>query len=80
MQVHVVLFAMLREKKGASELDVEVPEGTTVEALETQIFPDDTAGAISGSLLYAVNRVYVSRDCILEEGDEVAFIPPVSGG
>ncbi len=80
MRVRVLFFAMLREQVGASRLELEVPPGTTVGSLEKQFFPADGASSPGGRLLYAVNREYVSRDHALRDGDEVGFIPPVSGG
>jgi molybdopterin synthase catalytic subunit/molybdopterin converting factor small subunit len=74
MHVTVKLFAGLRERAGWSERDIDA--GPTVgdvwRALE---LGDEPAG-----LLYAVNKEYADRARPLAEGDEVALIPPVSGG
>ncbi len=80
MHVRVVLFAMLREQKGVSELELDVAPGTTVGGLEARLYPSRQSGSVPGKLLYAVNQAYVTRDHELQDGDEVAFIPPVSGG
>jgi molybdopterin synthase catalytic subunit len=76
MRVTVRLFAGLREHAGTGRRDVDLGEGARVEdvwrALE---LGDEPAG-----LVFAVNRAYVGRDQALAEGDEVALIPPVSGG
>ena len=71
--VTVRLFAGLRERAGWSqrELDVE-----TV----ADIWPALGLGDEPGGLLYAVNKEYAERDRPLADGDEVALIPPVSGG
>ncbi|MFL5943986.1 MAG: molybdenum cofactor biosynthesis protein MoaE [Gaiellaceae bacterium] len=74
MKVRVRLFAGLRERAGWSERDVE---GVThVE----DVWPTLSLGAEPAGLLYAVNREYAARDRELADGDEVAVIPPVSGG
>ena len=80
MHVRVMLFAMLREFKGASEVTLDVEPGTTVAALQHRLFPDSEAQSLPSRLLYAVNQGYVTPDHELRDGDEVAFIPPVSGG
>ena len=76
MRVVVRLFAGLRERSGTDRRELELHEGATVEdvwaALDLGEEPD--------GLLYAVNRTYADRDQQLAEGDEVALIPPVSGG
>ncbi|HEX8648123.1 MAG TPA: molybdenum cofactor biosynthesis protein MoaE [Thermoleophilaceae bacterium] len=76
MQVTVRLFAMLRERAGASEVTVELPEGARVR---------DALAALGGladglPLVMAVNREYAPEDAVLDPGDELALIPPVSGG
>ena len=76
MRVTVRLFAGLREHAGTGRRDVDLGAGARVEdvwrALE---LGDEPAG-----LVFAVNRAYVGRSQALTEGDEVALIPPVSGG
>lgn len=76
MQVRVRLFAMLRERAGTSELTLELPEGARVaDAL-------DRVGTLAGGLplVMAVNREYAEPQRALSPGDELALIPPVSGG
>jgi molybdopterin converting factor subunit 1 len=76
VEVTVRLFAMLRERAGASQVTLELPEGASVrDAL------DSLAGLAEGlPLVMAVNREYASEDQVLDSGDELALIPPVSGG
>ena len=76
MNVRVRLFAALRERAGKGTLELEVADGTTV----ADVWPLLDLGAEPQGLLYARNRVYVERSEALRAGDEVAFIPPVSGG
>lgn len=77
----IKLFATLRERAGASELSREFPEGATVAQIWRRLgeeFP-----ALRGhrdSVGFAVNHEYVQGDYRPRPGDEVAFIPPVSGG
>jgi molybdopterin synthase catalytic subunit len=76
MHVRVRLFAGLRERAGALELELELPEGAMVsDALER--LQALTQGM---SVVMAVNQEYAERDVPLHGGDEVALIPPVSGG
>jgi molybdopterin synthase catalytic subunit len=76
VQVRVRLFAGLRERSGAAERELELPDGARVADVWQELgLGDEPAG-----LLYAVNRRYVDREHGLADGDEVALIPPVSGG
>ena len=76
MEVTVRLFAMLRERAGAGEVVLDLPDGACVrDAL-------DRLGELAQDmpLALAVNREYAPEDRRLEPGDELALIPPVSGG
>jgi molybdopterin synthase catalytic subunit/molybdopterin converting factor small subunit len=73
MHVTVKLFAGLRERAGWSEREVEA-------ATVGEVWPALGLGAEPAGLLYAVNQEYAERDQPLADGDEVAVIPPVSGG
>jgi MoaE-MoaD fusion protein len=76
VEVTVRLFAMLRERAGAPEVTLELPEGARVsDAL------DSLEGLAAGiPLVMAVNREYADAERVLDPGDELALIPPVSGG
>jgi molybdopterin synthase catalytic subunit/molybdopterin converting factor small subunit len=74
MRVKVRLFAGLRERAGWSERELE---GVT---RVDDVWPVLGLGTEPDGLLYAVNKEYVKREHELAEGDEVAVIPPVSGG
>lgn len=81
MKVRVRLFAMLRERAGTGDALHELPEGSTVDDLWNTLRREYQGLAGAGlKLLYAVNSEYVSPDHRLSDGDEIAFIPPVSGG
>jgi molybdopterin converting factor subunit 1 len=76
VEVTIRLFAMLRQRAGASEVTLELPEGSRVR---------DALASLAGladeiPLVMAVNREYASEDTVLDPGDELALIPPVSGG
>jgi molybdopterin synthase catalytic subunit/molybdopterin converting factor small subunit len=76
VRVSVRLFAGLRERAGAGERELELPEDARV----ADVWPALTLGDEPTGLLYAVNKEYADRDRELAAGDEVALIPPVSGG
>jgi len=79
MRVEVLLFGSLREAVGAKELSVELPEGASVAALCAQLAAaHPPVGA--ARLRFAVNRSFCEEARALADGDEVAFLPPVSGG
>lgn len=81
MTIRLRFFASLRERLRSSEATWELADGATVhdlwEALCVQ-YPQLTE--LSSSVTFAVNREYVKRDHRLAADDEVALIPPVSGG
>jgi molybdopterin synthase catalytic subunit len=76
MRVVVRLFAGLRERAGVGERALELRDGATV----ADVWPALSLGEQPGGLLYAVNKKYAGRDQKLAEDDEIALIPPVSGG
>jgi len=81
MRIRVRLFASLREALGQNEVDLEVDEGATPEDVWHRLAVDHPA--LEGrrrSLAVAVNRGYAAFDQALAPGDEVVFVPPVSGG
>ena len=73
----VRLFASLRERAGASELTLELPDGSRVADALAELREVAPEGM---SLVMAVNREYAPEDQVLDAGDELALIPPVSGG
>jgi|SRR5690348_4843356 len=83
MVLQVRLFAVLREQAGRDRLEVELAEGATVaDALRALGEESEPLGAALEAMpvVMAVNRAYVSEGAILSAGDELALIPPVSGG
>ena len=81
MLVHVHLFALLRDRAGIGELKLPLPDGATVESAVESLMRQYPAmqGAVS-KVCYAVNREYANGQTPLNDGDELALIPPVSGG
>jgi molybdopterin converting factor subunit 1 len=80
-KVQVRLFARLSELAGTRETEVELGEGLTAHDAYVALcrrFPD--MSGLNGSIMYAVNAEYVEPDHPLHDGDELALIPPVSGG
>ncbi|HXG49837.1 MAG TPA: MoaD/ThiS family protein [candidate division Zixibacteria bacterium] len=74
-------FAILRERAGAAEVVKEMPDGSTVGDLWRALQKDYPKLDVPGiRLLYAANQSYVGPEHVLSDLDEVAFIPPVSGG
>ena len=81
MRVRVRLFASLREAAGVAEAQVELPGGGHAEDAWVCLAGDFPALAPRrASLAVSVNRRYARFDTLLQEGDELVFIPPVSGG
>jgi len=81
MRVTIRLFARLRDLAGAGELVRDVPEQATVQtvwnALKTEM---PSLVAYEGTMSVAVNAEYSRMAAAVHDGDEVAFLPPVSGG
>jgi molybdopterin synthase catalytic subunit len=76
VKVAVKLFAALREQAGARERALELADGASID----DVWPALGLGDEPAGLVYAVNRSYVDRSHALADGDEIALIPPVSGG
>jgi molybdopterin converting factor subunit 1 len=81
VHVRIRLFARLREIAGASELTRSVPDGGTAgDAWQTLAAEFPALADHTGSISVAVNEEYAKPATALRDGDEVAFLPPVSGG
>jgi molybdopterin synthase catalytic subunit len=87
MRVRVLYFGVLKERFGAAEETVELADGACVGELVRVLRERSSNSAMANglesvwqSLAVAVNREYATADAVLHEGDEVALLPPVSGG
>ena len=81
MRVHVRLFAILRERAGWRERDLDLPDGASIDDAWQQLVSASPALAPSrDSIRFARNRAYAAPDEVLSDGDELVLIPPVAGG
>ena len=88
MRVRLLFFGVLRERFGVSDETVALPDGAVVTDL-LELLRERTSNPLAGtsfnerlwrSLAVAVNREYCPAATKLQDGDEVALLPPVSGG
>ena len=81
MQVTIRLFARLRDLAGTGELVRDVPEASTVQAVWKCLVGEMPAlSDYERTMSVAVNADYSRMTAVVHDGDEVAFLPPVSGG
>ncbi len=82
MVVKVRLFAILRERAGRDAMELELPDGATTGDALSAVAEEPGLGDIVERmpLAVAVNRDYAPEDRALADGDEIALVPPVSGG
>ena len=81
IRVRVLLFAIIRDAAQTGEVEVSLPDAALAREAVAQVesrFPQ-TARYLSRAAI-AVNRKYATTETVLGDGDEVAIIPPVSGG
>ena len=81
MKVKVHFFALYRERAGRNELSLELGPDATVSQLVEEIrvlFPGLAPPAVD--IVVAVNTEYANPNLVLRDGDDIALIPPVSGG
>lgn len=80
MTVSVRLFASYRETAGRERLEVDLPGGSRVRDLLQALAAGHGLGGAPGRALVARRMEYIGADATLEDGDEVAVFPPLSGG
>ncbi|MEA5512582.1 MoaD/ThiS family protein [Nodularia sp. UHCC 0506] len=79
--VNVKLFAAYQEAYGVSELILEFPYGTTVSAVCDRLIAEHPElNQWRDITRFGINLIFVEPDSLLQDGDEVVLIPPVSGG
>lgn len=81
MNIHVQFYAQLRDLAGVSKVDLDLPQGATVAELIERIYALKPAlRAHDKSILVGAGVDFVGRDRVLNDGDEIAIMPPVQGG
>ena len=81
MRIRVRFFAILRDRVGESEMSLELPAGASVADASGAVGSRVPAvSALLKNVAFAVNQAYASPSTVLNDGDELALIPPVSGG
>ncbi len=81
MKIRLLFFSTLRDHFETSEKEINLTVPATAAEIFLGLFDDpETAGRLFRSVRCAVNCEYVSPERLVQAGDELAFIPPVSGG
>ena len=80
IKIKIKCFSQVRYALGKDEIDLELDEGTTSDDLEKMIREKALGKLEKVTLGIAINKKYVLDDTKLNDGDEIAFIPPVQGG
>ena len=80
MNLKILAFGITKDIVGGSQIEVEIPEGSNLNSLKEQLLKTYPAMEELASILIAVNNEYGEEEQILRGNDEIALIPPVSGG
>ena len=81
MNITVRFFAMFREQTGTGHRQVELPEGSTAkDGYQAALADFPALAGLESSVMLMINQDYIDPDHLLRDGDELAIIPPVSGG
>ncbi len=81
MEIKVLFFASCRDLVGQSQTSITMSDGASVSDLLARLAADHPRlTEMEASLMVSVNQAYVDRSQPLQDGDEAALIPPVSGG
>jgi molybdopterin synthase sulfur carrier subunit len=84
MAIRVRFFAALREQVGRDTVEVRAPTSGDIAGLlaniREQLGERIASDLTSPNVRIALNREFVSSDCVVRDGDEVAFMPPITGG
>lgn len=81
--IKVRFFAMLKNKTGKEEVNLSVPENITLEKLKIILkneFPAIAEFIERKSIMISVNQEFADKNTVIKDGDEVALLPPFSGG
>lgn len=80
MTIRVLTFGIARDITGTGTLEVQLPEGATIDTAQQYFREKYPALNRLSSLIIALNAEYAPGETVLRENDEIALIPPVSGG
>ena len=80
MKITILAFSIARDIFESSSIEIELPERSTTADLKAYLNSQYPALQQLATYLIAVNSEYSSEQTIIQEGDEIAIIPPVSGG
>ncbi len=80
MQINILAFGITKDILGKTLVNIEIPEGSSVKQLKEKLIDSYPKMQELTSLLIAVNEEYGDEMQIIQAGDEIALIPPVSGG
>lgn len=81
MKTRLQFFSRLRDLAGTSEMEIDVPDGTTAAGLLDILYARTPAlRDLDKSILVAAGVEFVDRDYALQPGDEISIMPPVQGG
>jgi len=81
LKINVLLFASLKDIAGKGQLEIEVEENCSIEDLSSKLYElYPKVESFESSVRIALNQEFVEGDIELRDGDEVAYLPPVSGG
>jgi MoaE-MoaD fusion protein len=81
MIIKLLFFAMFKERAGRAQVEMDLPEGTTVKEFKARVAQDfPTLAPLLGHALVSINQVYAFDEDLIPAGAEIALFPPVSGG
>jgi len=80
MHIRLLFFALYRDLAGTDGIDLQVPAGTTARQAVDLIRQANGLTRLPAEPAIAVNLAVTGHDTVLEDGDEVALLPPVAGG
>lgn len=79
--IKVLLFATLRERAGAKSIELDIPDGATVQDLRSRVIREyPTLQKSMDTVVISVNREFAFEETAIPKNAEVAMFPPVSGG